>query len=131
MSRLLEWKKEVENEAISTGELTSYLGRKRRFGLITEMNKKDVKNEAVNFPPSSLSADINFISCNDTMREYGKYGVEVLAPIHDAGLIRFPKDSQSLVKEIEGTWLEVTPRLLHTDLPFPVDITVGERWSDL
>ena len=131
MPRLLEWKKEIMKEALENGELTSWLGRKRRFGLITWENAKDVRNEAVNFGPSSLSADLNFLSCNDTLREYGRYGVEVLAPIHDAGLIRFPKNSQSLIKEIEGTWLEVAPKILHTDLPFPVDITIGERWSDL
>ena len=132
MHRLLEWKKEIMHEAVSTGELTSYLGRKRRFGLITYENKKEIENEAVNFGPSSLSADINFLSCVDTMRKFGKYGVEVLAPIHDAGLLRVPKDgAESLAKEIEGCWLEVTPRVLNTNLPFPVDVTLGERWSDL
>ena len=132
MPRLLEWKNEVMHEVVSTGELTSYLGRKRRFGLITYENKKEIENEAVNFPPSSLSADINFLSCLETMKKFGRYGIEVLAPIHDAALLRIPKDGvDSLMKEIEGVWLEVTPRVLHTDLPFPVDVTVGERWSDL
>ena len=132
MPRLLQWKKEIMLEMLEKWELTSYLGRVRRFGMITWENKKDAENEAVNFPPSSLSADINFISCNDTMKQFGRFGVEVLAPIHDAGLLRIPKDSAvSLAKEIEGTWLEVTPRVLHTDLPFPVDVTMGERWSDL
>jgi len=132
MPRLLLWKKEIMDEMLENWELTSYLGRKRRFGMVTWENKKDAENEAVNFPPSSLSADINFLSCVETMKRFGRYGVEVLAPIHDAGLLRIPKDgADNLIKEIEGTWLEVTPRLLHTDLPFPVDITVGERWSDL
>jgi len=132
MPRLLEWKNEVMREAVSTGELTSYLGRKRRFGLITYENKKDAENEAVNFGPSSLSADINFLSCVETMKKFGKYGVEVLAPIHDAGLLRVPKDgAESLAKEIEGTWVELIPKIIPTDLPFTVDATVGERWSDL
>jgi len=132
MPRLLEWKKEIMAEMLSTWELTSFLGRKRRFGMVTWENKKDAENEAVNFPPSSLSADINFLSCVETMKRFGRFGVEVLAPIHDAGLLRIPKDgAESLVKEIEGTWLDLVPKILHTDLPFPVDITIGERWSDL
>jgi len=131
MPRLLKWKKEVEDEAIRTGELTSYLGRKRRFGLITWENAKDVRNEAVNFGPSSLSADLNFLSCVETMKKFGKYGTEVLAPIHDAGLLRVPKNSNDLVDEVKGTWEELIPRVLKTDLPFDCDVTVGERWSDL
>jgi len=132
MPRLKEWKKEVMAELLENWELTSFLGRKRRFGMINRENRKDAENEAVNFLPSSLSADINFLSCIETMRQFGKYGVEVLAPIHDAGLLRIPrKGSDDLVKEIEGVWLGITPKLLHTDLPFPVDTSVGERWSDL
>ena len=132
MPRLLVWKKEIMREMLDTWELTSFLGRKRRFGMITYGNKKDAENEAVNFPPSSLSADINFLSCVRTMEKFGRYGVEVLAPIHDAGLLRIPKDgADNLIKEIEGAWVDLVPGILHTDLPFPVDITIGERWSDL
>lgn len=129
MPRLLEWKKEIMEEALREWELTSYLGRKRRFGLITWENKKDVENEAVNFPPSSLSADLNFLSCIETMKQFGRYGVEVLAPIHDSGLLRIPKGFD--VSEISGMWKGIIPKILDTNLPFPVDVSVGERWSDL
>ena len=131
MPRLLEWKKEVMKEALENGELTSWMGRKRRFGLINWENRKDVENEAVNFPPSSLSADLNFLSCVETMKQFNRYGVEVLAPIHDAGLLRIPKTPNDLPQEIGGVWEELVPKILNTDLPFPVDVTVGERWSDL
>lgn len=131
MPRLLEWKEELMHEALTEGELTSWFGRKRRFGLITWENKKDVENEAVNFPPSSISSDLNLLSCIETMKQFGKYGVEVLVPIHDAGLLRIPKSSNSLIDEIKGMWEELIPKILSTDLPFPIDVTVGERWSDL
>jgi uracil-DNA glycosylase family 4 len=132
MPRLLEWKKELEAEAVREQELTSWFGRKRRFGMVTWENVKDVKNEAVNFPPSSLSTDLNKLSCIETMRQFGKYGVEVLAPVHDSGLLRIPKSgSESLVQEIKGMWEALIPKVLSTDLPFSVDVGVGERWSDL
>jgi len=131
MPRLLEWKGEVMHEALETGELTSYFKRIRRFGLITWENKKEVENESVNFLPSSMSSDLNLLSCLETMKQFGKYGVEVLVPIHDAGLLRIPKDGNGLADEIAGMWTELVPKILGTDLPFPVDVTVGERWSDL
>ena len=131
MPGLLRWKKEIMKEALREGELTSLFGRKRRFGLITWENKKGVENEAVNFPVSSVSSDINLMNCIETMKRFGKYGVEVLVPIHDAGLLRIPKNSNSLIEDIKGLWEELPSYILQTDLPFKVDVTVGERWSDL
>ncbi len=125
------WKKAIMIEALSTGKLTSFLGRIRRFGLVDEHRRKGVENEAVNFPISCLSNDLNLLSCTATMKQFGKYGVEVLVPIHDAGLLRIPKDSIYLRDEIQGMWEELPTKYLHTDLPFPCDVTMGERWSDL
>jgi len=128
---VLVYKKWCENEALSTGRLVNYLGRVRRFGIVEGERRKHVKNEAVNFMPSSLSNDINLLSCTATMKQFGKYGVEVLVPIHDAGLLRVPKDSLYLQDEIEGMWKELPKKYLPTNLPFPCDVSVGERWSDL
>jgi len=131
MPRLLEWKKEIMKKALEDGELTSYFGRKRRFGLITNENKKDIENEAVNFPVSSLSSDVNLLNCVETMNRYGKYGVEVLVPIHDAALARIPKNSSDLVEEVKHQWEELPSKILGTDVPFRVDVSIGERWSEL
>lgn len=132
MPRLLEWKKNIMRDALENDELTSWFGRKRRFGLVMWENKKGVENEAVNFPVSSLSSDLNLLSCVETMKQFGKYGVEVLVPIHDAGLLRIPKESSDdLAQEIKVMWEELIPKILDTDLPFSCDVTVGERWSDL
>jgi len=132
MPQLLEWKKEIMKEALHEGELTSWFGRKRRFGLVSWDNKKEVENEAVNFPVSSLSSDLNLLSCIETMRQFGRYGVEVLVPVHDSGLLLVPKKgSAGLIQDIKGCWEEFIPKVLNTDLPFPTDASVGERWSDL
>jgi len=128
---VLPWKKMTMHTALTEGKLTSYFGRIRRFGLVDEYRRKGVENEAVNFPISCLSNDLNLLSCTATMEQFGKYGVEVLVPIHDAGLLRIPKDSLYLKDEIQGMWEELPAKYLHTDLPFPCDMTIGERWSDL
>ena len=138
---MLVYKNKVMKEALKNGILRGYLGRLRRFGLVNYENTHHISNEAVNFMPSNLSADLNFISCFTTMQKFGKYGVEVLVPIHDAGLLRIPSDSLYLKDEIVNHWEglvknELTrpglPLASHDpSLPFPVDCTCGQRWSDL
>jgi len=129
--RVLEWKKKTTTEAFRSGKLVSYLGRIRRFGLVDQHNRKEVANEAVNFPISCLSNDLNLLSCVATMKQFGKYGVEVLVPVHDSGLLRVPKDSLYLKDEIQAMWEALPSKYLHTDLPFPCEVSTGERWSDL
>jgi DNA polymerase I-like protein with 3'-5' exonuclease and polymerase domains len=66
------------------------------------------------------------------MEQFGKHGVEVLVPIHDAALVRIPKDgAEQLAVDIQGVWEALPHKYLPTELPFPCDVTIGERWSDL
>lgn len=131
MPELLKWKKEIMKEALHEGFLTSFFGRKRRFGLITPEYRKHAENEAVNFPVSSLSTDLNLLNCIRATNEYGKYGVVVYVPIHDAALGRVPKDSLSILDDLKGLFETLPQEILKTDIPFEVDVTVGEKWSDL
>ncbi len=138
---VLVYKRAVIREAVKTGRLRGYMGRIRRFGLINYDNQKSIENQAVNFMPSNLSADINFVSCAETMKQFGKYGVEVIAPIHDAGLMSVPKKEQSIVPDIVAMWESLPQKILqwpglpleqhNVNIPFPVDVTTGERWSEL
>ncbi len=138
---VLVYKKAIIREALRTGKLRGYLGRIRRFGLVNYDNQRSIENQAVNFMPSNLSADLNFVSCAETVKRFGKYGVEIIAPIHDAGLMSIPKDSQSLIPEIQAMWESLPEQVLtwsgvpseghNSSIPFPVDVTSGERWSDL
>jgi DNA polymerase I-like protein with 3'-5' exonuclease and polymerase domains len=138
---VLVYKKQIIRMAVKTGVLRGYMGRLRRFGLINYDNQKSIENQAVNFMPSNLSADINFCSCAETMRQFGKYGVEIIAPIHDAGLMSVPKVHKDIVPEIVAMWESLPGKLLtrtglpleshNPNIPFPVDVTIGERWSEL
>jgi len=139
---VLVYKRLIIREAVRTGKLRGYMGRIRRFGLVNYDNQKSIENQAVNFMPSNLSADLNFLSCVETVKQFGKYGVEVIAPIHDAGLMSLPKESvDSLVPEIQAMWEALPAKVLtrpglplenhNPNIPFPVDVTVGERWSEL
>jgi len=132
MPEVDEARKRWKHTALTEGKLVNYFGRIRRFGLVAQERRKHVGNEAYNFPPSSLSNDLNLLSCIETRRQFGKYGVEVLVPIHDAGLLRLPKQgAEQLAADIQGVWEALPTQYLHTDLPFPCEVTLGERWSDL
>jgi DNA polymerase-1 len=129
---LLSWKRRTMHRVHEKGYLRSHLGRKRRFGMLTPQNRKHVMNEAVNFPISSVSSDINLLNCVEADKKFSKYGVKVLVPIHDAGLLSIPKKEQSIVPELVGLFEELPNRYLEGfKVPFKVDAALGERWSDL
>lgn len=141
MPPVLTWKKGIIRLGIKQGYLQNYFGLIRRWGIINQMTKHHAENEMVNYPVSSLSNDINLASCTETMRQFGRYGVEVLLPVHDSGMLRIPKDSLYMRDEIKNMWESYPIKLLKQspfyvdeydcDVPFPVDVAVGERWSDL
>lgn len=131
MPRLVAWKNETMDKALTDQYLVSWFGRVRRFGLITYQNRKHIENEAVNFPISSVSSDINLLNCMEAQNRFQKYGFEIYVPIHDAALGRVPKDSLSILDEVKDIFETLPNKVLHTDLPFKVDVSIGERWSDL
>jgi uracil-DNA glycosylase family 4 len=135
------WKKEDIALGMKQGFLVDYFGLYRRWGIINRETRHHAENEMVNFPPSCLSNDINLATCAETMRQFGKYGVDFLLPVHDSGMFQIPKDSTSLKDEIQGLWESYPSRLLRQspyyndsfdcDIPMPVDVGVADRWSDL
>jgi len=141
MPLVLTWKKEDIRLGLKQGYLQNYFGLIRRWGIINQQTRHHAENEMVNYPVSSLSNDINLVSCAETMKQFGKYGVEMLVPVHDSGIMRVPEDSLYMRDEIKGMWEALPAKLLRQspyyedkydcDTPFPCDMNVGERWSDL
>lgn len=141
MPTVLVYKKETIKTGMKQGFLQNYFGLMRRWGIINQLTKVHAQNEMVNFPVSSMSNDINLVSCAETMKQFGKYGVEVLVPVHDSGLMQIPKDSLYIKDDIKAMWEALPAKLLRQrpyeelgldpDVPFPVDESEGERWSDL
>jgi len=135
------WKKEDIALGMKQGYLQDYFGLYRRWGIINRETRHHAENEMVNFPPSCLSNDINLATCSETMKQFGKYGVDFLLPVHDSGMFQIPKDSTSLKDEIQGLWESFPSKLLRQspyyndsfdcDIPMPVDVAVADRWSDL
>jgi len=114
--------------AFETGELQTPFGRKRRWMLITEQNKKEIENQACNFPVQSTASDmcsVGLFRCETALKGIGF----PLYTVHD-----------QIVAEIRESKLEQGMRLMHevmtqpmfrSDAVFDVTFEVGPNLGDV
>ncbi len=109
--------------------LTTELGRKRRWNLITGDNKNKVNNQAINFPGQSMASDLclrSLIKCHAALQERG-WG-RVLLTVHDSLVFNIRKEhiheAVALVEQI------MTTPPFETETPFSVDIAVGYNYGE-
>lgn len=125
--QLLEWTNETKQRAKSQGFIQSPFGHKRRFHLITDENIGDVEREAVNFLPQNIAAWLTISALCDLV----DLGVRVVATVHDSIVADIPasevNEYATLMKNVMES--QVEKQLGWTDIPFLVDITVGENWG--
>jgi len=122
--------RETPKKAFTTGVLESFFGRKRRFGLVSGVNMKEVKTQALNFPIQSLASDITLMSLlylHDTLEH-----ARILLTVHDSILLEAPDEhvytEASRIKKV----MELIPRKRFSDVvDFPVDIKVGKSWGNM
>jgi len=125
----LDWSDAQAASAVETGESRSFFGRKRRWGLITDDNIKDVEHEAKNHPVSSTASDINLLTMLKVYHTIDHDLVMPLLPIHDAFLMSVDEERhEELIREVEHIVTTYPSQLLHTDMKFQVETTVGKEW---
>lgn len=116
-------------EATQNCELTTELGRKRRWSLITNDNLWKVENQACNFKGQSMASDLcltSLIQLQDQLvaRGWGR----VMLTVHDSLVFSIKKehvhDAIALIKNI------MTTPVFETDVPFKVDVTMGPNYGD-
>ena len=125
-----KWRNDVQERALTTGELETVTGRKRRWSLVTPDNTHSIRGQASNYPIQSLANDLllmSMIEVNRALRERG-WGRVVLM-VHD-----------SLEMEIREDVLPEAAQLVHdimtrpkfpTRLPYhPIEIKVGPSWGN-
>jgi uracil-DNA glycosylase family 4 len=119
---LLDWRKDIEQQLIENSYLTSAFGRKRRFWLITQDNKKDILKEAYNFPISSPASDITLTALIALVAQ----GIVPRITIHDALVVPARKaDAEEVARVVVRTMEESNP----FDVPIPVDTKAHYRWQ--
>jgi DNA polymerase I-like protein with 3'-5' exonuclease and polymerase domains len=125
----LQWSDAQAKEAVETGEIKSFFGRKRKWGLVTDDNLKDIEHEARNHPVSSTASDVNLLTMLKVYNTFDHSLVMPLLPIHDAFLMSVDEGrAESLLREVEQIATTYPSELLHTDMKFSVETTVGKEW---
>ena len=128
--RYLNW---CADHARTGKPIRSPLGRLRRFGLATQDNIGHLMNEAKNAPIQVTASDLTLmaaISMQPELRD--RWGASIVNIVHDSLLIEAP-DSEDDVCDISefvsAVMQRVPAKLLHTDVPFVVDIAIGKNWG--
>lgn len=119
-------------EVRDNGEVLSHYGRKRRWGLITPDNLKDVDHESRNFAVSSPSSDTNLLCMLSIYNTFPSTDVLPLLPIHDAVLMSVNESKKDeLIPAVCKLYRETAQRLMKTDMTFHVDAEVGKSWGEM
>ena len=120
-----EWR----NQAMTEQYLTTEMGRKRRWNLITGENANKVKNQAMNFKGQSLASDLclsSLIKLHYQLK--GTPWGRVMFSVHDSIVFSIKKkyvhEAVSLIKEI------MTDPPFETDTPFFVDVECGLNYGN-
>jgi len=121
------------DKAAMRGEiLTTPLGRKRRFGLISPENIDDLKNEARNFRIQSIASDMTLLSAIKLQPRIKRFGARIINLVHDSILTECPAEHQNEVAKLVIETMMATPKeVLNSKVPFEADIKVGECWGEL
>lgn len=125
-----QWQQGVRRRVLAGEDLVTSFGRRRRFFLINDQNKKEVLNEALSFLPQSTSSDIcltAFIRLRPMLRGLG----HIRLTIHDALVVECPEVRQVEVSRLLVAEMERAGREWTDYVPFTADVSFGKNWGDL
>jgi DNA polymerase-1 len=125
------WQLESANTAVTTGELSTVFGRKRRWQLITNENREEIRRQGVNYPIQSTASDMcssALVRLADVLPKR-KLGYP-LYTVHDEVVCEIRQDR---IEEGIGAITEVmsNPVIDTNGAEFPVDSGYGLNLGDL
>lgn len=124
------WQQNVQQRVLEGKDLITPFGRRRRFWLITDQNRKDVLKEALSFLPQSTASDINLDALTHLRPRLRGLGF-IRLTIHDALVVECHEDRKEEVAAIMREEMEAAGRRFTDYVPFPVDVTFGKHWGEL
>lgn len=114
--------------------LVTPFGRRKRVGVVSREQLRDLQNEAANFPHQSIASDITLMSAIKVFARLHNWGIKIVNLVHDAILIECP-DTPGLFEEaVQYVMQEMvkTPVEWGIDrIPFASDAKKGIYWGDL
>jgi DNA polymerase I-like protein with 3'-5' exonuclease and polymerase domains len=127
MPGIIRWQQETRNRVMAGETLTTFTGRRRRFWLITEENKKDILNECLAFVPQSTLSDICLLSLCVLVEA----GYRCRISVHDSIVVECRHVEVKSVMEVMASVFAKSARAFTTDIPFLADFKVGPNWGDI
>jgi DNA polymerase-1 len=124
------WKESIRHKVMHESEdLETPFGRRRRFWLITNENRRDVEKEAYAFYPQSIASDI-CLSAFIKLRQ--SHSLSVRLPVHDSILVECSlSDSKDVAKLMEEVMSQTAAEVFSDYVPFPVDVKIGNTWGEV
>ena len=122
--------KDWQRMATTEGEITTPMGRKRRWRIMLPGMEQAIKNQAVNFPIQSLASDTclsALIRLNKALPAKG-YG-EAMFTVHDSIVARLRK--KYVHEGIELMRREMTSPPYETRAPYKVDFEIGPSLGEV
>jgi DNA polymerase-1 len=109
-------------------DLINPFGRHRRFYLITDLNRKDVENEALAYMPQSTASDI----CLEAACRLNEEGLWIVNLVHDSIMVEtLPNEADDIGKRMDEVMCGVADEVTGGYVRFATEHTVGRSWYDL
>lgn len=129
MPQVQRWIEQTKEDIRTKQFICSPFGRRRRFPFVTNDNIEGLYREGVNFPIQSGASDVTLTSLIRLTSMFNAYYPEakIVAMVHDSIIVECPVYIAEEVAEAMKRVMERTP---FQDVPFPVDVKIGQRWGE-
>lgn len=120
----------LREEGLRTGQITTEVGRVRRWYGVNRTNRYSIANQMANAPIQSLGGDLTLYAFKnlDAQLRAKRIG-NAFVDVHDSILGQIKRDS------IEEGVLTISQQMskppFSTEVQFPVDIEIGDNWGDV
>lgn len=126
------WRRNQAKKMLQYGYVSSVLGRRRRYPLLTEAVRGEAQRQAMNMPIQSAASDMTLISA---MRLHDRYKddphVRVLCLVHDSLLMEVREDKVEEVSRCMKQTMETTAGEWFPDVPHLAEVKTGQGWGDV
>lgn len=131
-ARFIEW---CRMAPIRKKTLTTVFGRKKRFGVVSNENLRNLQNESANFPHQSTASDIMLetaIEVHRPLRE--RWDAHIFNELYDAIYFEVDADDVKLgeiVPYVQGVITRIPRDRGLTRVPFLGDAKIGYNWGKM
>ena len=128
---IVSFREKTRASVLAGNYLETPFGRRRRFGLITDENRKDVMNEALAFIPQSTASDMCLQAFTWARKELrGKAFIRNI--VHDSILAEcHPDDAEDVATTLDRLMVQSAETIVGDYVRFATDYKVGTNWGEV